>query len=76
MYSVEAGAWFSLEWSLVRHANDEIVADVEFNYDFEPAWDTSIDPVVYALDLERFPRREENIPSWLEAKLRDAQRSK
>jgi len=75
MYVETVGTWFSAEWFLTRPTDGEIGVDVNFNYELEPEWNTPVDPVMYALDLEKFPRSEESIPTWLKDKLRDAERS-
>ncbi|WP_157773373.1 agglutinin cell wall attachment protein [Brachybacterium vulturis] len=74
MYRPGVGAWFTAEWTLVREASGGVSVDVEFNYDDEPSWGRPISPSSYAIELEDFPRDEENTPNWLEQKVAEAQR--
>ncbi|MFI5626809.1 agglutinin cell wall attachment protein [Nocardioides sp. NPDC051685] len=71
MYRPGAGTWLSLEWTVTNQGGQRR-ADVDFNYDDEPAWRRDIDPGLYGLDLDKFPRREDAIPDWLKAKLAEA----
>lgn len=45
----------------------------DFNYDDEPTWETSIDPVLYVQDLDKYPRDESAIPGWLRQRLAEAE---
>lgn len=74
MYSQGSGTWLSATFRVVREASGETSANASFNYDEEPEWYFSVDPVQYALDLEDFPRDEENIPDWLRDRLSEAKR--
>ena len=75
MYSRGSGAWFSATFRVAREASGETSANAWFNYDEEPEWNFSVDPVQYAIDLEDFPRDEENIPDWLRERLSEAKKS-
>lgn len=74
MYQEGVGTWFSATWTVEKGGDGNIDADVQFNYDSEPAWDDDIQPGLYGMDLEDFPRSEENIPDWLKALLSEAER--
>jgi hypothetical protein len=54
------GTWFTAEFWLERNR-----FQAQYDHDFEPAWETVPPPKVFADELERFPRDEENIPPWL-----------
>lgn len=71
MYRPDAGTWLSLEWTIVNMSGDH-TASVVFNYAQEPAWRRDIDPGLYGLDLDKFPRRDDAIPDWLKAKVAEA----
>lgn len=71
MYRPGAGTWFSSRWT-VANDNGQWSTEVEFNYDEEPAWSRPVDPGLYGLDLEDFPRRDDLIPGWLAARLTEA----
>lgn len=75
MYSQGSGTWFSATFRVVREACGETSANAWFNYDEEPEWNFSVDPGQYAIDLEDFPRDEENIPDWLRERLSEAEKS-
>ena len=75
MYSQGSGAWFSATFRVVREKSGEASANASFNYDEEPEWYFSVDPGQYAIDLEDFPRDEENIPDWLRERLSEAKKS-
>jgi hypothetical protein len=75
MYRPGAGTWFSVTWTLTKSDTGEVAADVSFNYDEEPDWDDPINPGLYGLDLEDFPRDEEHIPDWLRRRLAEAERN-
>ncbi|MBO2446566.1 hypothetical protein J4573_05655 [Actinomadura barringtoniae] len=68
MYQRGKGAWFTARLEVERSGR----FSAEFDYDGEPEFTPPLTPSAYALDLERFPRSDEHIPSWLRAKLRDA----
>lgn len=74
MYTRGAGTWFSATFRVVKEASGETSATASFNYDDEPEWNFPPDPGMYALDLEDFPRDEENIPDWLRARLSEARK--
>ena len=75
MYSQGSGAWFSATFRVVREESGETSANAWFNYDEEPEWNFSVDPGQYAIDLEDFPRDEENIPGWLRERLSEAKKN-
>lgn len=68
MYQRGKGAWFTARLEVERSGR----FSAEFDYDGEPDFTPPLTPSAYALDLERFPRSDEHIPSWLRAKLREA----
>jgi hypothetical protein len=68
MYQRGKGAWFTARLEVERSGR----FSAEFDYDGEPDFTPPLTPSAYALDLERFPRADEHIPSWLRAKLREA----
>lgn len=68
MYTDGTGTWFSGEITVTY----EGTVRSDFNYDDEPAWTRELDASQWAKDLERFPRRPEVVPKWLEAKLATA----
>ena len=75
MYSQGSGTWFSATFRVVREESGETSANASFNYDEEPEWNFSVDPGQYAIDLEDFPRDEENIPDWLRERLSEAKKA-
>lgn len=66
MYQRGKGAWFTARLEVERSGR----FSAEFDYDGEPDFTPPLTPSAYVLDLERFPRSDEHIPSWLRAKLR------
>ncbi|WP_433326208.1 hypothetical protein [Spirillospora sp. CA-294931] len=68
MYRRGKGAWFTARLDIERSGR----FSAEFDYDGEPEFTPPLTPSAYALDLERFPRSDENIPRWLRSMLRDA----
>ncbi|KAA2247667.1 hypothetical protein F0L68_40105 [Solihabitans fulvus] len=64
----DRGAWFSATLALT--APDE--REISFNFDEDPQWWPSLPPTVFALDVEEFPRSDENTPDWLREKLVEA----
>lgn len=71
MHRPDTGTWSSSRW-IVTNDGGQRLTEVEFNYDDEPAWSRPVDPGLYGLDLEEFPRRDNLIPDWLRAKLAEA----
>ncbi|MCL7153733.1 hypothetical protein MWK25_27135, partial [Escherichia coli] len=61
----DRGAWFSAFLSITPNGQFQISLD----YDNEPRLTREFPAEVWAAEVERFPRSEENIPSWLRAKL-------
>ncbi|WP_157773375.1 agglutinin cell wall attachment protein [Brachybacterium vulturis] len=72
MYQPESGTWFSATWVVTKNSDGSLDAKVFFNYDDEPNWDDDIHPGLYGIDLEDFPRTDENIPEWLSSLLSNA----
>lgn len=72
MYQPGGGTWLSAEWSITDDGESRS-AKAKFNYDAEPHWDSDIDPGLYGLDLERFPRDEGAVPGWLRTKITEAE---
>ncbi|GAB3299000.1 hypothetical protein [Parasphingorhabdus pacifica] len=68
MYEPENGTWFSLHVILRRN----MTPDFRFNYTEDPKWSPPVAPTLFTLDLERFPRVPEHIPSWLRDRLDEA----
>lgn len=75
MYQPESGTWFSATWMVTRNPDGTLDAKTTFNYDDEPNWDDEIHPGMYGMDLEDFPRSEDNIPEWLSSLLSDAEKA-
>lgn len=71
MYRPDAGTWISVEWTIDNDGGTP-TASVAFNYDSQPEWDSDIDPGLYGLDLDKFPRRDDAIPGWMKAKVAEA----
>jgi hypothetical protein len=67
MYRGDKGAWFTARLEIERDGR----VSAEFDYDGEPEFTPPLTGSAYALDLERFPRAEENIPGWLKDKLNE-----
>ncbi|WP_435108607.1 hypothetical protein [Nocardiopsis synnemataformans] len=62
------GTWLSVILS-VHHSHQ---FNVEYNHDTEPDLPPGTSPLVYAQELERFPRSHDRIPGWLGARLEQA----
>ncbi|MEE2038797.1 hypothetical protein Q8791_16355 [Nocardiopsis sp. CT-R113] len=62
------GTWLSMIVS-VYHTHQ---FNVEYNHDTEPELAPGTSPLVYAQELERYPRDEDAIPDWLRARLVEA----
>lgn len=71
MYRPDAGTWLSAQW-VIENDGSNWTSNVTFNYDDEPSWYSPINPGMYGLDLEKFPRRYDLIPDWLKARLAEA----
>lgn len=65
MYRRGKGAWFTARLEVERSGR----FSAAFDYDGEPEFTPPLSGSAYALDLDRFPRSDENIPGWLRAKL-------
>lgn len=61
MYQPERGTWISALYRIQHSGN----YSVDFNGDYEPAWRAAPPTETYTDELTRYPRAEENIPSWL-----------
>lgn len=62
------GTWISMALS-VHHTQR---FSVDYDYDTEPELPHEPSPLVYARELERFPREEDLIPDWWRARLQEA----
>lgn len=62
------GTWLSVILS-VHHSYQ---FNVEYNHDVEPDLPPGTSPLVYAQELERFPRSRDQVPDWLGARLEQA----
>ncbi|MFE2958729.1 antitoxin YezG family protein [Nocardia tengchongensis] len=69
MYEPGKGAWFTAKLLIDRTG----AYKVNFDYDAEPDFNPQLTAGAYALDLEYYPRDPENIPMWLQEKLREVQ---
>ncbi|TBN55545.1 hypothetical protein EYE40_15210 [Glaciihabitans arcticus] len=65
MYTTTAGTWFSMTLAIAKSG----AASARFNFTEQPPVDGNIDPLVYVDDLEKYPRPDSAIPSWLRAHL-------
>lgn len=74
MYQDNVGTWLSVTWTVTKNADGSLSVDAVFNYDDEPDWDDDIHPGLYGIDLEDFPRSEDNIPEWLSSLLAEAEK--
>lgn len=68
MYRPGAGTWFSAVITVTVRGS----MDADFNYDDEPDWLRPVEPIWYVRDLERFPRDEAAMPTWLRAEVSKA----
>lgn len=68
MHRNDTGTWFSLKYTITGDQKYY----VDFDYDNEPDFGFEIDPHTYHMDLQKFPRSEENIPDWLQERIRQA----
>ncbi|MFD7073953.1 agglutinin cell wall attachment protein [Nocardioides sp. NPDC059952] len=73
MYTPGGGTWLSLEWTIENNLGDWS-GRTSFNYDDEPSWQEPLNPGIYGLDLEDFPRESQNIPLWMQQRLDEARR--
>lgn len=73
MYTPGSGTWLSLEWTIENNFGDWS-GRTSFNYDDEPSWQEPLNPGMYGLDLEDFPRDPQNIPLWMQQRLDEARR--
>ncbi len=61
MHEPERGTWVSALYRLQRPGT----YSVDFNGDYEPAWQTRPSSAEFADELRRFPRAAEKVPAWL-----------
>ncbi|RLK53554.1 TNT domain-containing protein [Actinokineospora cianjurensis] len=64
-YTRESGAWFTARFVM----NPPTEYHVFYNYQQEPRWDPPVPAEVFARDLERFPRVDDQVPNWLRRRL-------
>ncbi|MGQ0777602.1 MAG: hypothetical protein ACT4NY_24860 [Pseudonocardiales bacterium] len=69
MYQPGSGTWFSATITVSPSGR----TSADFNYDDEPTWETGIAPVLYAQDVEKYPRDDAQIPGWLRQRLAEAE---
>lgn len=55
------GTWLSVDVTLVRETGQ---LSIQYNFDEKPGWKIEPQPENYLLDLERYPRPADEIPSW------------
>jgi hypothetical protein len=60
MYAEGAGTWYSFR--LIIDPPDTY--SVQYNWNDEPPFPSVPEPEQFALDQERFPRSDENMPEW------------
>ncbi|WP_152487018.1 hypothetical protein [Nocardiopsis halotolerans] len=65
MYAAGTGTWYTAYYEIERPASYR----VRYDYENEPHFDEPRDDASYLLDLEHFPRDEENVPAWLRERL-------
>jgi hypothetical protein len=70
MYEPDRGTWFSATVELRAGAAPEF----SFNFDDDPRWWPALHPSAFSRDLERFPRDDAHIPSWLRELLDEGER--
>jgi hypothetical protein len=58
------GAWLGATLTLTRSADGGVDFRADYNYDTRPAWQIEPDDLAYIEDLERHPRRPEEVPDW------------
>ncbi|WP_304452969.1 hypothetical protein [Nocardiopsis sp. YSL2] len=67
MYKPGKGTWFTMELSLWSNGKYRC----NFNYESEPEFDFDPDEHEYTRELKTFPRNEDFMPEWLQAKATD-----
>lgn len=72
MYQPGGSCWYTAVWTVLHNGDGSLDVKATFDYNDEPAWSEPIDPGLYGLDLEDFPRDEDAIPEWLGARLAEA----
>lgn len=68
MYEPGGGTWFSVEVTLSRGSTP----DFRFNFTEDPQWSPPVEPTVFTMDAEAFPRDEQNVPAWFRSYLDEA----
>jgi hypothetical protein len=69
MYETGKGAWYNARYVITPPGR----YNVDFDYDNAPDFDIPPGADSFAMDLEHFPRDDQNIPDWLRAKIVEAQ---
>ncbi|MDE3723918.1 DUF600 family protein [Nocardiopsis sp. N85] len=70
MYREGKGTWFTLTYVIGRPGRFK----VDYDYDGQPGFTFYPQASDFALDLEFFPRADENLPDWLREHLDEATR--
>ncbi|WP_415855459.1 hypothetical protein [Sinomonas sp. G460-2] len=65
MYRDGSGTWFSIAVTVTADRG----MSAKFNYDDEPDFRQTLDPVAYVNDAKKFPRDEAHQPEWLKQRL-------
>jgi hypothetical protein len=65
MYRPDVGTWLSALYVVERPSSYRI----DINFDTEPQWNRPLPRAAYVDEFRRYPRAEENIPDWVQAKL-------
>lgn len=68
MYLENVGTWLSMRLHIIHPGKYK----ADFNYDEMPSYTLPPSARDFAKDLMKFPRYSENIPAWLEEKVRQA----
>jgi hypothetical protein len=68
MYELDRGTWLSarIDWTIRQEPR------ISFNYDDDPSWWPDLPAIVFAQDLNAYPRSDEHVPTWLRQKLAEA----
>lgn len=65
MYRPDVGTWLSALYVVERPSSYRI----DINFDTEPQWNRSLPRAAYVDEFRRYPRADENVPDWVQAKL-------
>ncbi|SFT81767.1 Protein of unknown function [Actinopolyspora lacussalsi subsp. righensis] len=65
MYRPDVGTWLSALYTVERPSSYRI----DINFDEEPQWQQPLPAEAYVDELNRYPRSEDNIPDWMNARL-------